>query len=59
MPYWQLKKVIQEPFIVINADDYYGKEAFVKIHDYLVEEKPAGNKMDILYGRLYSGKYFK
>ena len=41
------KKVIQEPFIVINADDYYGKEAFVKIHDYLVEEKPAGNKMDI------------
>ncbi|HIX28334.1 MAG TPA: nucleotidyltransferase, partial [Candidatus Blautia stercoravium] len=41
------KKVITEPFIVINADDYYGKEAFVKIHDYLVEEKPAAEKMDI------------
>ncbi|OUP86202.1 nucleotidyltransferase [Lachnoclostridium sp. An169] len=27
--------LIKEPFIVINADDYYGKEAFVKIHDFL------------------------
>ena len=27
--------VIQEPFIVINADDYYGKEAFVKIVNFL------------------------
>lgn len=41
------KKVIQEPFIVINADDYYGKEAFVKIHDYLVEERTASDRMDI------------
>ena len=41
------KKVITEPFIVINADDYYGKEAFVKIHDYLVEEKTVAEKMDI------------
>lgn len=30
------KDVINEPFAVINADDYYGKEGFVKIHDYLV-----------------------
>lgn len=30
------KEVINEPFAVINADDYYGKEGFVKIHDYLV-----------------------
>ena len=41
------KKAVQEPFLVINADDYYGKEAFGKIHDYLVEEKEAGEKMDI------------
>ena len=27
--------MIKEPFAVINADDYYGKEAFVKIHDFL------------------------
>ena len=30
------KDSIDCPFCVINADDYYGKEAFVKIHDYLV-----------------------
>ena len=30
------KGVVNEPFAVINADDYYGKEAFVKVHDYLV-----------------------
>ncbi|MBP3851913.1 MAG: nucleotidyltransferase [Erysipelotrichaceae bacterium] len=32
------KDVINEPFVVINADDYYGKEAFVKLHEYLVQE---------------------
>lgn len=31
------KDIIQEPFVVINADDYYGKEAFVKIHEFLQE----------------------
>lgn len=30
------KSLVNEPFAVINADDYYGKEAFVKIHDFLV-----------------------
>ena len=29
------KGIIKEPFAVINADDYYGKEAFVKLHDFL------------------------
>ena len=37
---------IDGPFAVINADDYYGKEAFVKVHDYLVEEHPASDKLD-------------
>lgn len=32
------KNVIHEPFIVINADDYYGKEGFRKIHDYMASE---------------------
>ena len=27
--------VVNEPFGVINADDYYGREAFVKLHDFL------------------------
>ncbi len=26
--------------MVINADDYYGKEAYVKVHDYLIQEQP-------------------
>ena len=40
------KDLVNEPFAVINADDYYGKEAFVKVHDYLVEEHPASDKLD-------------
>ena len=31
---------IDGPFAVINADDYYGKEAYVKVHDYLIQEQP-------------------
>ncbi len=31
------KDIVKEPFAVINADDYYGKEAFVRVHDFLVE----------------------
>lgn len=30
------KDLIHEPFAVINADDYYGKEAFRKLHDWLI-----------------------
>ena len=30
------KKLIHTPFIVINADDYYGKEGFKTVHEYLV-----------------------
>lgn len=30
------KSVINTPFIVINADAYYGKEGFKAVHDYLV-----------------------
>ena len=32
------KDLIHEPFIVINADDYYGKEAFKQLHSWLLEE---------------------
>lgn len=31
------KDLITTPFIVINADDYYGKEGFKAVHNYLVE----------------------
>lgn len=30
------KALIHEPFAVINADDYYGKEAFRQLHDWLI-----------------------
>lgn len=29
------KGIVNEPFVVINADDYYGKEAFKNVYDYL------------------------
>ena len=31
------KGFVECPFVVINADDYYGKEAYVKLHDFLVK----------------------
>lgn len=31
----QIKNIVDGPFAVINADDYYGKEAFVSIYNYL------------------------
>ncbi len=30
------KSLLTTPFIVINADDYYGKEGFKAVHEYLV-----------------------
>lgn len=35
------RDLVHEPFAVINADDYYGKEAFVKVHEYLAQEHPS------------------
>lgn len=34
------KNVLHEPFAVINADDYYGKEAFTKLHTFLENYTP-------------------
>ncbi|MCB6609118.1 NTP transferase domain-containing protein [[Clostridium] symbiosum] len=33
-----VRDIVNEPFLVINADDYYGKEVFKKIHDYMISE---------------------
>lgn len=41
------KDIIKEPFVVINADDYYGKEAFVKVHDYLVNVEENQDKLNM------------
>ena len=33
------KDVVNEPFLVINADDYYGKEAYQEAYRYLTDQK--------------------
>ena len=39
------KDIIKEPFVVINADDYYGKETFELLHNFLVESHSNTNKL--------------
>lgn len=41
-----VKGLVENPFVVINADDYYGKEAFVKLYDYLLENQGRENDTD-------------
>lgn len=36
------KDVVDEPFAVINADDYYGVQAFRLVKEYMEAEKPSG-----------------
>lgn len=44
------KDVVDAPFLVINADDYYGKEAFVKLHDFLVSGEELGREFTMGMG---------
>ncbi|MEG2821844.1 MAG: sugar phosphate nucleotidyltransferase, partial [Lachnospiraceae bacterium] len=41
------KELVKEPFLVINADDYYGKEAFQEAYQHLMEQKQSGDKLQI------------
>ena len=41
------KDVVKDPFVVINADDYYGKEAFKLLHDFLVKHHSVSDKFNI------------
>lgn len=41
------KSVVKEPFVIINADDHYGKEAFIKLHDFLISENENKEKMNL------------
>ncbi|WP_308682276.1 nucleotidyltransferase [Stomatobaculum longum] len=39
---------VNEPFVVINADDYYGPEGFRAVHKYMTEEMDlTGEKLDM------------
>ena len=33
---YSCRNAVKEPFLIINADDYYGKTAYKKAHEYLV-----------------------
>ena len=43
------KNVINEPFTVINADDFYGYEPFLKIKDFFTNEEDPNNYVMIGY----------
>ena len=46
-----VKNMVHEPLLVINADDYYGREGFFKIHDYMVNEMNTdGDPYDMCMG---------
>ena len=38
------KDVVNEPFVVINADDYYGKQAFVQLYEQLKQMQTVPGK---------------
>ncbi len=42
------KEVVHDPFVVINADDFYGRDPFIRLHSYLMEDRHTPeNVMDI------------
>lgn len=45
------KGIVNEPFCVINADDYYGKEGFKIVHDYMI------NRMNVESDGSGAGKF--
>ena len=41
------KDVVKEPFLVINADDYYGKQAYQEAYEYLSNDQMNTDKQQI------------
>lgn len=42
------KNIVKEPFLIINADDYYGKGVFDSLHEFLVKsDKEIDNKLQV------------
>ncbi len=39
------RDVVNEPFLVINADDYYGKEAYQEAYNYLLKEHKNAHRL--------------
>ena len=45
-----LKSVVNEPFMVLNADDYYGAQAFGKVRGFLEAHAGGGNGLSCCMG---------
>ena len=43
----QARNMVDCPFAVINADDFYGKEGYRLIHDFLVQERPETKTLEM------------
>ena len=41
------RDVINEPFLVINADDYYGKEAYRRAYEYLMKQRRESDRLQM------------
>lgn len=42
---WSARNAVKEPFLVINADDYYGKNGYKTAHDFLVNLEDDADKI--------------
>lgn len=42
------KDVVNEPFAMINADDFYGRDAFIKAYDFLVNTDSSSNNYGMI-----------
>ena len=45
-----IKGLVNGPFMVINADDYYGKEGFQRLHDYMADHMEESGVYDMCMG---------
>ena len=50
------KDYVNEPFAMINSDDFYGRDAFIKAYEYLSNTDNDSSK--IWYDWLYGSEYF-
>jgi UTP-glucose-1-phosphate uridylyltransferase len=41
------KEVVNEPFLIINADDYYGKEAYKVAYQHLTSQRKKNDKLQL------------
>lgn len=45
MRFWRVNKLIDEDFVICNADDYYGKDAFKQAYDFIQQNQNKNNML--------------